>query len=183
MNLLIDTHFNDIVVMLFDNENNIVKEKIITEEKQNSKFLMPAIKKILNKQTPDSILVINGPGSFTGVRLGVTSAKTLAYTLNIPIKAITSLKCLALSTDEENKIIGFSDNNGYYIGIFTKECEIVGDYEYLSKKEFEEYSKKYSVLTDIKIDYKKVCEYSHTIEPVNPHEVNPIYIKKLDVEK
>ena len=183
MNLYIDTHLDDIAILLFK-DNKIVKEKIITGEKQNSKLIMPMIKKILGKKKPESIIIVNGPGSFTGVRLGVTIAKTLAHTLEISIRTISTLECLAVSLEEGfDKIVGFSDKNGYYIGIFDESMGLVGNYEYLSNSEFEEYTKKYKVYTEINMDYLKIYEYALKKEPTNAHEVNPVYIKKLDVEK
>lgn len=182
MNLFIDTHLNDVIIILSEN-GRIKKEKKILNEKQNSKIIMPLIEKILGKEIPESIIVVNGPGSFTGVRLGVTVAKTLAYTLQIPIYTITSLECMALNVDEADKIVGFGDKNGYYIGIFKDDYTLVGDYEYLSNAEFYEFSNKYNVLLDIKINYEKVINYALTKKKINPHKVNPIYIKKIDVEK
>ncbi len=182
MVLFIDTHLTDIVIILYQ-DGQILKKKIINNEKENSKLLMPLIKKILKKKEPDSIVVVNGPGSFTGVRLGVTNAKTLAYTLKIPIRTITSLECLAVCTNVPEKIVAFSDKNGYYIGIFDENYKLIGNYEYLSNDEFTEYCAKYEVITNVKLDYKKIIAYALEKEVVNPHEVNPIYVKQLDVEK
>ena len=182
MNLFIDTHLNDVVIILEEN-GKIKKEKILKDIVENSKVIMPTIKKVLAKVTPDSIIVVNGPGSFTGVRLGVTIAKTLAFTMEKPIRTITSLECLAVSTEEDEKIVAFSDKNGYYIGIFDNEYKLVGNYEYLSNSEYEEYSKNYQVLTDIEPNYTKIIAYALTKKELNPHEVNPIYVKKIAVEK
>ena len=180
MNLFIDTHLNDVIIILHK-DNEIVKIKKLENQRENSKIIMTLIKEVLNEKKPESIIVVNGPGSFTGVRLGVTIAKTLAYTLNIPIRTITSLECMALSTTD--KIVAFSDKNGYYIGIFDEEHKLVGNYEYLSNKEYEEYTKKYKVVNDIELDYLKIIEFALQKKEINPHKVNPIYVKKLDVEK
>jgi len=182
MILFIDTHLNDVRIILFK-DNQIIKERIVEGERQNSKVIMPIIKKVLEKRKPESIVVVNGPGSFTGVRLGVTIAKTLAHTMQVPIRTITSLECFAISTEEPEKIVAFNDKNGYYIGIFNEDCELIGDYEYLNNSEFNEFSQKYSILLDVQVDYRKVIEYALTKEPINAHEVNPVYTKKIDVEK
>lgn len=183
MVLYLDTHLDDIVIILFK-DNKIYKKQIISSEKQNSKLIMPSIKKILGNSKPESIIVCNGPGSFTGVRLGVTISKTLAYTLNIPIRTVSILECLAISLEDSlNKIVAINDKNGYYVGIFNDDMSIVGNFEYLSNSEFLEYSKKYKVYTNLDIDYNKAYEYTMKKSAINPHKVNPIYIKKLDVEK
>lgn len=183
MNLYIDTHLNDIVIVLGNNEK-ILKKEIISGEKEISKLIMPTIKKVLREVKPDSIIVCNGPGSFTGVRLGVTIAKTLSYTLQVPIRTISALECLAISLEDHvDKIVGFSDKNGYYIGIFDEDMNKIGAYEYLSNKEFEEYKSKYDVYTEIEQDYLKIITYALSKSEKNPHEVNPEYIKKIDVEK
>ncbi|WP_144511463.1 tRNA (adenosine(37)-N6)-threonylcarbamoyltransferase complex dimerization subunit type 1 TsaB [Bacillus sp. FJAT-22090] len=61
---------------------------------------MPAIEELLKKvdiqpNEIDAIAVAKGPGSYTGVRIGVTIGKTLAWTLNIPIFSVSSLQVLA----------------------------------------------------------------------------------------
>ena len=66
--------------------------------------MFPAIKELIDEQKLDEIIVVNGPGSFTGVRLGVTIAKTLAYTLNIPIKTISSLEVSSISNNAQKSI-------------------------------------------------------------------------------
>lgn len=181
MNLFIDTHLNDVVIIL-ENNGKIKKKKILKDEKENSKVIMPTIKKVLAKDTPESIIIVNGPGSFTGVRLGVTVAKTMAYTMNIPIRSINSLECMAVSLESDLKIVGFSDNNGYYIGVFDEKNNVVGDYVYLNNKKYEEYTKRYKVNLDVELDYIKIIEFALQKDSLNPHEVNPVYIKKLDVE-
>ena len=74
-------------------------------KKNHSVRVMPAIEQLLNdcdmKPTDlDKIVVAKGPGSYTGVRIGVTIAKTLAWTLNIPLVGISSLEVLAASVED-----------------------------------------------------------------------------------
>ena len=61
---------------------------------------MPAINSLMEEcnvkpKELSKIVVAKGPGSYTGVRIGVTVAKTLAFTLKIPIIGVSSLKVLA----------------------------------------------------------------------------------------
>lgn len=183
MNLFIDTHLNDVVIILFQNDK-IIKSKIIKDEKQNSIFIMPTIKEVLDGIKPQSIIVVNGPGSFTGVRLGVTVAKTLAYTMNIPIRTITSLECLAISSNmNSKKIVSFSDNNGYYIGIFDEKNNVLEDYKYLKNSEYLNFKNNNNILENIILNYGEIFKFSLKKEPINAHKVNPIYIKKIEVEK
>ena len=157
--------------------------------KQNhSVLVMPMIDRILkdNKiKTNDlnEIIVVNGPGSFTGVRIGVVIAKTLSYTLNIPIKTITSLECILVSNkSNKNKLAIISDTKGKYVGYFNKENELLEEFKYLKSNEYEEYiiDKKVYIIDDNKFDVESIYNYLKDKESINPHLVNPIYIKGID---
>ena len=184
MNLFIDTHLNDVAIVLHK-DNSIIKVKLLKGVTENSKVIMPTIKKILNKKTPDSLIVVNGPGSFTGVRLGVTIAKTLANTLEIPIRTITTLECMAISLDNsiKEKVRSLSDNNGYYMGFFDSNNKKFGEYQYVTNDEYNEFANKYDIYENLKLDYLKIIEEVLKKKAVNAHEVKPVYIKKIDVEK
>ena len=162
--------------------------------KSHSVYTMPAIKEILenNKITVkdlDQIEVINGPGSFTGVRIGVTIAKTLAYALNIPIKAITTLEAYAASLNiTKNTIITMMDLKGVYYGNFDKNLNLIEPLNYLNKKEFDNYIKENNLEDliyneQLELDIEKIHERINKKESINPHHVNPLYIKKIEAEK
>ena len=96
--LWIDTHDISLEILLFKDE--VLLDKITRNESLNhSTICIPTLVELLerNKLTMhdiNDIIVVNGPGSFTGVRIGVTIAKTLAYSLNIPIRSVTSIEVL-----------------------------------------------------------------------------------------
>ncbi|WLD93687.1 tRNA (adenosine(37)-N6)-threonylcarbamoyltransferase complex dimerization subunit type 1 TsaB [Alkalihalobacillus sp. AL-G] len=81
-------------------DGRIVGELTTNMKKNHSVRLMPAIEELLKEvdiepKELDRIIVAKGPGSYTGVRIGVTVAKTLAWSLNIPITGVSSLEVLA----------------------------------------------------------------------------------------
>ena len=174
--LFIDTHLNDIYVFLLEN-GKVVKKSELINKKNNSEYMFPMITEVIDGQNLNEIIIVNGPGSFTGVRLGVTIAKTLAYTLNIPIKTITSLEVMAVSSNSKNVLI--NDGNGYYVGIFGDNFEKNDDYKYINKSEMLDIS---NYQTEYKIDPEKVYEFLKAKESINSHSVNPIYINKIGVE-
>lgn len=84
-------------------EDIVIGEYITNLKKNHSVRVMPAIEKLLqdcdiNPKELTKIVVAKGPGSYTGVRIGVTIAKTLAWTLQIPLVGISSLQILASSS-------------------------------------------------------------------------------------
>lgn len=178
--LFIDTHLNNVYLHLY-NDKVLYKKEEILGEKQNSKLIMPSLAKLLENEKYDNILVVNGPGSFTGVRLGVTIAKTLAYTLSKQIRVIDYLDMMNISLESKDHIVGLSDGNGYFIGEF-KNHKKSKEYYYLSNSEYNNFCQINHVDTGVTIDMNKVLEYAETLDFIPAHAVNPIYIKLIGVE-
>jgi len=185
--LFIDTH-NEIIKIILFKDGKIVDSKEKESSMQHSVYTMPLIDEVLKNNNLDSndineIIVVNGPGSFTGVRIGVTIAKTYSYLLNIPIKVINMLEMKAIFVSGDKKIIIEEEKNGKFIGVFDKDNKVIDDYFYLKNSEFEEYKNNNEISIVDNIDYEKVYEYLKTKEIINPHAVNPLYIKKIEVMK
>ena len=70
-----------------------------TEGMAHGKLLLPSVEDLLKQaglRRPDYVAVGIGPGSYTGLRIGVTVARTLAWTWECPLLGIGSLTALAL---------------------------------------------------------------------------------------
>ncbi|WJN45163.1 tRNA (adenosine(37)-N6)-threonylcarbamoyltransferase complex dimerization subunit type 1 TsaB [Priestia aryabhattai] len=97
--LAIDTS-NFVMGVAVVEENKVIGEIITNLKKNHSVRVMNAVESLLKDcdiapSELDRIAVAHGPGSYTGVRIGVTIAKTLAWTLNIPLIGVSSLEALA----------------------------------------------------------------------------------------
>ena len=132
--LAIDTASSVCSTALLENEQ-IIDENNLDNGRTHSENLMPLIKELLERNSLtlkdiELIAVTVGPGSFTGIRIGIASIKPMAEVWNIPIAAVTSLETLARNDEsEKNKIVLIdAKNNQVYAGIFDKEYNLLEDY-------------------------------------------------------
>ena len=186
--LFISTYDEILTIALLSNDNLIsLKER--TSGRSHSENLLPMIDETLteNDILPTDlteIIVINGPGSFTGIRLGITVAKTLGYTLNIPIKLISALEALAISDSNlTKKIIRINDPKGVYYGMFENNT-LIGELNYLSNADFKVFLEDNSDLVipgDTKLDVEAINRSLKEKAAINPHEVKAVYIKQIEV--
>ncbi|MDL2287103.1 tRNA (adenosine(37)-N6)-threonylcarbamoyltransferase complex dimerization subunit type 1 TsaB [Eubacteriales bacterium OttesenSCG-928-G02] len=119
------------------NNDKIAKYSLFTLKNglTHSENLLPMIDnvlKIFNINTDDLglIAVSVGPGSFTGVRIGVSTVKGLAYSKNIPVAAVSTLDALALNNKGLNGIICpvmDARRNQFYNALFEDDLKITED--------------------------------------------------------
>ncbi|MGL4694833.1 tRNA (adenosine(37)-N6)-threonylcarbamoyltransferase complex dimerization subunit type 1 TsaB [Enterococcus larvae] len=107
--LAIDTSNQTLSVAVMA-EDKILGEYTSTTKKNHSMTLMPAVNELmkasqLKPKDLDRIVVAQGPGSYTGLRIGVTTAKTLAYTLKKELVGVSSLLTLAAGCLNVNGLI------------------------------------------------------------------------------
>lgn len=185
--LYIDTHSEQIELVLFQKDNFYRKESD-NHAKQHSSVIMPLLQELLEECSLSvhdltDIIVINGPGSFTGVRLGVTIAKTLAYTLNIPIRVMSSVLIKAVSnTEKGNFWFVEKEKNGYYVGEFNSLDELLQDYFYIKNADYLNFKAQRTIIEDVPLDYFKIYAFSRSLPAMNPHSVNPLYVKSIEVQ-
>lgn len=201
--LYIDTSSSYLYTAIVENE------KLLSEIKEEfgqslSEVALPKIASMFEKTNLEAkdinkIIVVDGPGSFTGIRIGITIAKVYAWSLNIPITTITSLEAMALSSDKEIVHVPMINaRRGYvYTAIYDKdynellkpqhmkledllkELEKINEYEFISNDKFDgiENIKEYNP------NLEKVVNYFKDKERVNPHAVNPEYLKLTAAEE
>lgn len=115
-------------------DNNVIIEKNIDDSLTHSQKLMPMIDNILNELNInltdfDLFSCSVGPGSFTGVRIGVSTVKAFCDVTNVPVTSVSSLESLAYNTLGSNSrststiVCSLIDakNDNVYCGIFNNE--------------------------------------------------------------
>lgn len=107
----IDTSGKTASVALFDSDKNVfLAESTLYTQKTHSQVIMPMVKDILsqtdkNMQDINQIAVANGPGSYTGLRIGVAAVKAMCFALDIKCTGISTLEGLAFSNILFNGVI------------------------------------------------------------------------------
>ena len=119
------TATNNLSVALNDNSKTIA-EKNEFDKQNHSAHLDPLIDQILKEHNLelaeiDRFAVAIGPGSYTGLRIGVTTAKMFASILNKDVVGVSTLQALASSCNEQATLIvaGIdARNNNYFAGAY-----------------------------------------------------------------
>ena len=201
--LYIDTSSSYLYTAIVEND------ELLTEIKEEygqslSEVALPRIASMfgntkLEPKDIDKIIVVNGPGSFTGIRIGLTIAKVYAWGLNIPITTIYSLEAMAISSNENTYHVPMINaRRGYvFAAIYNDQfnevlkpqhipltelqdkLKDIDNYEIISNDEFDEIEN----INSYSPDFLKIVEYFKDKENINPHAVNPEYLKLTEAEE
>lgn len=195
--LFIDTSSSFINIAIIENDNIVFNyhEKV---DKDMSNKIIPIIDKGFQNCTFElkdinKIFVVNGPGSFTGVRIGVTVAKTIAWSLDIDIIPISSLQFLATTPSTKKYLVPMIDarRGNVFAGIYDQELNnIFSDqlisYEQLIKKLNDNYEQISYDFDEIVVPNCNIIRIIHkhlNDSPSNPHLLNPNYLKLTEAEE
>lgn len=120
-------------------DEHLLAEYTTDYKKTHSQTLLPMIDEMagmlgLDMNTLDYIAISNGPGSFTGLRIGSATAKGLAFALNIPVVEVSTIEAMAYNyygTDCIVCPIMDARRNEVYTGVFSfqKTEDLVFEYE------------------------------------------------------
>ena len=198
--LLIDTTTSFVTVSIIEDDNVLYKfhEQILND---TSSKIIPIIEEGFNSvnfelKDIDKILVCNGPGSFTGIRVGVTVAKTIAWSLKKEVIPISSLELMATTNTDRKYLVPMIDaRRGNVFGsIYDSDLNIVKKEKLINLKELTEgLDESYELLSydniDLKniitpnIDILKIVDKHKNDKGINPHKLNPNYLKLTEAEE
>lgn len=188
--LFIDSATTNLVVAII-NDGKIAYIYNNNDNHDTSSKMMPVLAEAFDKaelkpQDIDKIFAVTGPGSFTGIRVGLTVAKTMAYTLNISIVPISSLEVMASGNGGTALI---NARRGYvFAGTYDNDLNNVYPDSYVLMndslaKPYISYDNFDFETIKPDIDVLKVVKNHENDEAVNPHTINPNYLKLTEAEE
>lgn len=200
ISLVIDTCTSNLIIALCK-DNKIVSELVKKNDTNLSTEFTALVQNIIRQANLsidmiDAIFISTGPGSFTGIRVGLTFAKVLGWSKQIKVIPFSSLELLA-SGASNNVIVPILDaRRGFvYAGIYDNNLNIIMDNSYIELGCLRELIKAYddvefvscdSFNFDIEspvYDIVKVVEKHKDDNGVNPHTLVPDYLKKTEAEE
>lgn len=123
---------------------------------QQSEFMVKELDTLLTKyevknEEIDDLVVSIGPGSYTGVRIALTIAKTIGYALNIPVYPISALQVLKRGNSPSVCLINARSNRSY-VAVYQGSNVIVSDTIWSNEdvKKYIEEHKDYTICGDTK---------------------------------
>lgn len=201
ISLFIDTSNFKLIIGIIDESKNIIKAYYNENLKGDlSSKIFDVLKNCIDQSEIipndiDKIYIVTGPGSFTGVRIGVTIAKTYAWALKKKVIPISSLEVLASTHCNTKYVVPMIDarREAVYAGIYDNDLNIIlpdsyitledlnskllGDYTFISDDEITNYN-----VTNSNIDILKVINKHINDNGINPHELKPNYLKLTEAE-
>ena len=173
--------------------DNLLLENVSYEAwQQQSEYMIPELNKLLEKyqvqnEEISAVMVAKGPGSYTGVRIAITIAKTMAVALGCKLYAVSSL---IVQKDGKNPSICLINarSGRSYIGVYEDKGVLLED-QIMKNDEVLKYiadHPTYSVCGDVKYLGLEVKETNNVLEmlslkevldEVNPLSLKPVYMK------
>ena len=197
ISLLIDTSTSNLTVSIINNQGVIYKYQETILSDMSSK-LLPIIDNGLKEldlklENIDKIFVVNGPGSFTGIRVGVTVAKTIACALKKDIIPLSSLELIATTNTSKKYIVPMIDarRNNVFAGIYDNNLNCIQEDKLISRDELSDLNDDYEFVSydnidgiiKPNIDVLKIINKHINDGGINPHNLNPNYLKLIEAEE
>lgn len=202
INLFIDTANKKFTLAIAD-ENKILYFNNEDSDINLSIRLVSNIEKALStlnlkSSDIDVIYVVDGPGSFTGTRMGVTVAKTWAWALNKKVIPISELELMATTPFDGDYIMPLIDarHSAVFGALYNKDGQAIIKDQYIMLDELlKQLPDKKIIISsydDFEIEYQ-VIEPNKNImfiinkhkndNGINPHKLSPNYFKKTEAEE
>ena len=141
MNIFIDTAVRGCNIALF-NEDGIVKVAQEDIERGHAETLLILYERIMkaahcSSDNLENIYVTIGPGSFTGLRVGLTVARFIGFSIKIPVYGITTFQAFSAGVKDNSKqhlVLIETKRSDYYCQLFSSNHKEINEAQCLSKE-------------------------------------------------
>lgn len=180
--LFIDTSNNLIISIIKDDK---IIYNYTSDTIETSTIILKAIDDAFKETNLDAfkinkIFIVTGPGSFTGIRVGLDVAKIMGYLLNIPLIPLSELELMATKESLAAPII--DARRGYVYGALYDNLKPILSDRYILLSELKHNN--YTIVDNNKdCDILKIIKKHESDNPVNPHAIKPCYLKKTEAEE
>lgn len=196
--ILIDTSTSNVTISIVD-DNNVLY--CYDEEIKNdmSSQILPIIDTALSKtnlklKDLDKIFVVNGPGSFTGIRIGVTIAKVISWALKIDVVPLSSLELMATTSTETKYIVPMIDarRGNVFAGIYGVDLNVIKEDSLVNLNDLVcSLDDNYTLVSydnilsskRPKVDILKIISKHSSDTGINPHKLSANYLKLTEAEE
>lgn len=201
ISLLIDTCTKNVCIALFK-DKTLMDKVVYSNQIDLSSNFMVLINNIFSKnnvkiEDVDKFFASVGPGSFTGIRIGVTCAKVMAWALKKDVIPFSSLELLASVDSNNDYIVPLIDaRRGYvFAGIYDNHLNCIMNDAYIKLDDLLEKIENDKSTTYVSLDnfdletilpeynVNRIIEKHFNDTPINPHSLNPNYLKKTEAEE
>ena len=200
MILVIDTSSSYVTVSIINNDTILHEFKRKIDSDIASKIMsiinMELTESSIDIKNINRIFVVNGPGSFTGVRIGVTIAKTIGWALNIKVNPISSLELMATTKTSKKYIVPLIDarRGNVYAGVYDNDLNVILEDKLVSLSDilrFETLDYEFVSYDEVKgldtikpdTDILKIINKHINDEGIIAHELKPQYLKLTEAEE
>lgn len=177
--LIIDTATKNLFVGIYGVDSKFIQEV----GKNHASVLMKKIDELLGESKLDDIdeiIVGVGPGSYTGVRVGVVVAKMLAWSKKITLKEVSSLFMQSSGYEGIRSVSIDARRGNVFCAIYDSDDSIILDEALRSEVEFTKAG--LDITEDMyKVDMKRVVEKATVV--ADPHSLVPNYLRKTEAER
>ncbi len=187
--LVIDSATAYLYLALYEDQDKLASVYQIGRN-NHSETLMVELQRLMTEaelkpKDLDEIYVGIGPGSYTGVRIGVVVAKILGYSLNVPIYTVSSLALLASGSSESMIVPWIDARRGYaFIGVYGYDkgvLKVLREDSYADLASFKEHTQgEYVDTNEPRFDIILQSGLYEKVEDV--HTLAPIYLRKTEAE-
>ena len=198
--LLVDTSTSNVTISIL-NDNHIIEEYVNKIDSDMSSKILPIIDNLLKNNGLDleqinKIFVVNGPGSFTGIRIGVTICKTIAWALKKDVITLSSLELMATTKTEKKYLVPMIDarRGNVFAGIYDNELNCIKKDQLININQLiDGFDYNYELISydNLKLenlilpslDVLKIIEKHKNDKSINPHNLNPNYLKLTEAQE